>query len=301
MTFLAGYLMRGPTQAMLVTSVAAVLSLLLPPLSYLSGAAVALVTLRLGTWRGLMVAGGAAVAVTALALVAMQNALPGPAYFVVVWLPVLALAAHLRRTVSMERALGLAAVFGGAMVAAIHIGVSDPAAFWQRMFEDLLREAGQGPEKAAEMQEAFRLMTGAMAAAVTLSLLASLFIGRWWQALLYNPGGFQREFHALRFGRAFGVVTMVTAAIALFTDGSISAAAGDLLLVYLVLHLLHGLAVAHSLVRNAGASVAWLAAIYVFMVTPLLPATVVTLAAAGFADEWFDFRSFFGKHKDEEV
>jgi hypothetical protein len=300
MKFLAGYLMRGPMQAILVTSVGALLSLLLPPLSYLSGAAVALVALRFGAWKGLQVCGGAALAVTLLSVFVLQSALPGPAYLIVVWLPVLALAVHLRRTVSLESALGLAAVFGAAMVVAVHVGVSNPAAFWQKVFEDLLRQAGEGAEAPAGMEEAFRLMTGAMAAAVTLSLLASLFVARWWQALLYNPGGFQREYHALRFGRKFGVLTMLTAGMALLGDTGIAGPAGDLLLVYLVLHLLHGLAVAHALVRNAGARAAWLVAIYALLITPLLPATVVTLAAVGFADEWFDFRSFFGK-KNEEV
>jgi hypothetical protein len=298
MKFLAGYVMRGPMQAILVTTLGAMLSLILPPLSYLSGATVGLVTLRLGAWRGLTVAGGAALAAGLLSLLTVRTALPGGAYFVVVWLPVIVLAVHLKRTVSLARTLGLAAVFGGAMIAALHVGVADPAAFWQKVFEDLLKQAGRGPEPAAEMQEAFRLMTGAMAAALTLSLVASLFIARWWQAQLYNPGGFQSEFHALRFSRVLGVVTLVTAAGAL-AGGSVTALAGDLLLVWLVLHLLHGLAVAHGLVKKGGANALWLFGMYALMLwPPFLPPTVITLAALGFADEWFDFRSFFGKKEE---
>jgi len=33
---------------------------------------------------------------------------------------------------------------------------------------------------------------------VAIAALISLLIGRWWQAKLYNPGGFQEEFHQLR-------------------------------------------------------------------------------------------------------
>ena len=33
---------------------------------------------------------------------------------------------------------------------------------------------------------------------VAIAALISLLIGRWWQAKLYNPGGFQEEFHHLR-------------------------------------------------------------------------------------------------------
>lgn len=298
MKFLAGYVMSGPAQAILIITLGAMLSLALPPFSYLSGAAVGLVTLRLGGWRGVMVSGGAALAVSALSMILVQNALPGGAYLVVAWLPLVALAIHLRRTVSLPRALGLAAVFGAAMVAALHIIVEDTAVFWRQVFENLLRQTGQAPEKVAEMQEAFPLMTGAMAAALVLSLVVSLFIARWWQAQLYNPGGFRSEFHALRFGRVLGVATMVTAALALVGGASLGALAGDLLLVGLVLHLLHGLAVAHGLVGKAGAHAAWLVALYLLLVSPMLPATVMTLAALGFADEWFDFRSFFDKNEE---
>ena len=37
--------------------------------------------------------------------------------------------------------------------------------------------------------------THAVVAAEALTILSALFIARWWQAMLYNPGGFQQEFH----------------------------------------------------------------------------------------------------------
>lgn len=298
MKFLAGYLMRGPAQAILVTSVFAVLSLLLPPLSYVSGAAVALVTLRLGVWKGLWISGVAAIAVALLSLALIQNPMPGPAYLMAVWLPLWVLGASLRRTKSLERVVVLAAVFGGALIVGFHAGVENPVAFWQQVFEELLREAGQGAETVAAMKDAYALMTGAMAAAVTLSLLVSLFLARWWQAQLYNPGGFQVEFHALRFARALSLATLVIAFFALFGSGSTAALAGDLLIVQVVLHLLHGLAVAHHLVKRGGAHPAWLFALYglLFMA---LPPTAITLAVVGFADSWFDFRTFFGTKSQE--
>lgn len=298
MKSLAGYLMRGPAQAILVTSVFAVLSLLLPPLSYVSGAAVALVTLRLGPWRGLWVSGGATLGVALLSLALVRNPLPGPAYLMAMWIPLWVLAVSLRRTVSLERTLILAALFGAALIVAFHAGVENPVAFWQKAFEDLMREAGQKPEAVAGMQDAYALMTGAMGAGVTLSLLVSLFLARWWQAQLYHPGGFQREFHSLRFNRVLSLATLVTAAFALLGSGDTAAVAGDLLMVYMVLHLLHGLAVAHHLVKRGGAHPAWLFALYGLLLVAL-PPTAITIAAVGFADSWFDFRTFFGAKSQE--
>lgn len=298
MKFLAGYLMRGPTQAILVTSVTAMLSLLLPPLSYLSGAAAGLVTLRLGAWRGLTTIAGAAAAVALLALAIIRSPIPGPAYLVAVWLPMWALAMSLRFTVSLEKSMLLASAFGGLLVAAIHGSVQEPALFWQKIFEDLLRQAGQETPLPAEMQEAYALMTGAMAAGVTLSLWASLFIARWWQALLYNPGGFQREFHALRFGRKLGLATLAVAGVALYGGPELEPFAGDLVMVFVVLHLLHGVAVVHGLVARSGGHVAWLVGLYALLLVAA-PPTAITLSAVGFADAWFDFRSFFGMKREE--
>ena len=52
-------------QAMLVAAVAALLSLLLPPLNYISSAVVGLVTLRRGWREGLIIIAGAGVATAA--------------------------------------------------------------------------------------------------------------------------------------------------------------------------------------------------------------------------------------------
>ena len=63
MRAIASYILRGPMQAMLVTAVLAMLSMLRPPLTgllgYISGAAIALVTLHVGSKQGLQVAAGA--------------------------------------------------------------------------------------------------------------------------------------------------------------------------------------------------------------------------------------------------
>ena len=53
MGFLASYIMRGRLQAMIVASTLALLSLIIPPVSVVSSATVALVTLRRGAVEGL--------------------------------------------------------------------------------------------------------------------------------------------------------------------------------------------------------------------------------------------------------
>ncbi|MHC8324504.1 hypothetical protein [Pseudomonas sp. LB1P83] len=43
------------------------------------------------------------------------------------------------------------------------------------------------------------VLTGLIAALLQIVSVLSLIVGRYWQALLYNPGGFGREFRAIRF------------------------------------------------------------------------------------------------------
>lgn len=304
MRFLANYIMRGPLQAILVTSVTALLGLVAPllaPLSYLSGAALGLVTLRFGLNEAAKVMGGSAVATALLGTLLVGNPLPPLVYALLLWLPVVVVTYSLRRTVSLPRSLLLAALFGAMLVIGMHVAMTDPAAWWTRALQQALANATPEQQQVLQpvMGEAARLMTGIVAVAVVLGILVSLLLARWWQAQLYHPGGFRSEFHALRLGK---VVALVTAALVVLSGLSWqgSALLGDLLPLLLLLLLLQGLAVVHAVVARSGASVGWLVAVYVMLALPVVMAqTALVLAVAGLVDNWMNFRTFFGS-KDHE-
>ena len=88
MNFLAAYIMRGRLQAMMVASSLALLSLMMPPVSIVSSASVALVTLRLGASEGLYVLLCSSVAAGVLGLVLLGNYQFALAYAAVLWFPV---------------------------------------------------------------------------------------------------------------------------------------------------------------------------------------------------------------------
>jgi len=46
-----------------------------------------------------------------------------------------------------------------------------------------------------------------VAVAISTTAILGLVFARWWQALVYNPGGFQSEFHALRLPKALAIVS----------------------------------------------------------------------------------------------
>jgi hypothetical protein len=298
MRFLAAYAVKGPWQAVGVTAVAALLSLLLPPLSYLSGATVALVTLRMGLQQGLRLVFGAAVLLSLLAMLLVQNPLAGAVYAIALWLPVWALSLSLRRTASPARSVLLATLLGAVAVVAFHLSTADTVQWWSGFLQEALAEAiAELPQSEqapflASLDYMAAIMTGVMAAALSASLLGCLFLGRWWQALLYNPGGFGEEFRQLSLGRN---ITLAAALLLLVQLVPVEAPVllQDLLVVAMVPFAIQGLAVAHALVKQSGAHRGWLIALYLVLLLAT-GQTVVVLAFAGALDNWMDFRRLFG-------
>lgn len=295
MRALAAFLMRGRLQAIFVTATCAVLSLLLPPLSYLSGAAVGLVTLRRGSREGLVVMLGAGLALGLLAFATLGNASPGLAYVIVVGLPVWILGVILRATASLALTLVAATFMGGLIVVGVHLFTTDTATWWREILDVVVKPALEQAQAFDTQQinlllaELSRVLTGLLAAAVVLSLTISLLIARWWQGILYNPGGFRQEFHGLHISRKLAVPTVIVLGVALLGKGDPGQIATEFLAVLLVLYMIQGLALAHRMADRFSAHVAWLVALYVLLLLAL-PQVGVVLAAAGFTETWLNFR-----------
>lgn len=296
MLALANYIMRGRMQAVLVVSSLAVLALLIPPLGILSAAAVTLVTLRLGSYQGALVAVAATLASGVLAWLVLRAPMFGPTALVSLWVPAWMLALVIRRTVSLPLTV-LAAVSAAALVTAVaYMSLGDPVEYWLSLLREILleplRESELKPNE-AELEKVLklvaRIMTGALAAAGLLNALLALLIGRWWQALLYNPGGFGDEFRALRLPKVFAVVSIAVLALAMSGAGGAGLAV-NLLPVLLVAWILAGLGLAHGWVAARGMSGGWLIVMYVLLLFLLPQLFMPLLIVMAVLDTWLDFR-----------
>jgi hypothetical protein len=92
--------------------------------------------------------------------------------------------------------------------------------------------------------------------------LLSLVLGRYWQAALYNPGGFGEEFRALKLPTG-AVVAMALVAAALWwmgPDWRVWSAAAVLPLTIV------GFALVHAYAARANKGVAWLTLMYVLWI-----------------------------------
>ena len=285
--------MRSPLSAALVAASCAVLSLLLPPLLLLSGAAVALVTLRQGAWPGVLVVVLASLGTGVLAYAALGAPLPVIWLALLHWLPLLVLALALRVTISLAITLQLAALLGVIAVLGFYLVLGDPAAWWIDIIDQVLadfQEAGvfADPAMAERLGQLFKdwapLLPGQVVSSVLLSLVLALLLGRWWQSLLYYPGGFQKEIHELRLAKPFalGMAVLLVLSIALGWPLLI-----NLALVVGLVCTLHGIALVHAAVAITGLSKAWLVAFYILLFI-VLSQLVLVLALV---DAWVDFRA----------
>jgi hypothetical protein len=292
MRSLAGFAMRGRSQAALVAAVSAVLSLVLPLVAVISSAVVALVTLRQGAREGLLVAGIAGLGSGVLAWLALGTPWPGLGFLAVLWAPLWALALVLRVTRNLALTAQGAALIGLLILLSLHLATEDPAAYWVGILEPLrasLVEGGVIAEAASQalIEGLSRWMTGAFAASLYVQFLLALLLGRWWQAMLYNPGGFGAEFRGLRLSPVLGYAALALVGLRRWQP---EATWGyELLVLILPLLLLQGLAVVHGIRHSLGAGLGWLVALYVLLVVAM-PYAEVLVSGLGLADLWLDVR-----------
>lgn len=275
--------MRGRWQAVAVAAGAG----LVPLLGWLGAAVLALVTLRRGIGDGVGVALPALAGLGAVYWLLMGTPAPALQMAIELWAPVLLLAFWLRRTVSLAIALQILGVLGALAVVALHLMQADLHAYWREVMEAVL---GGVPQDDATWQmfdeNMLPRMTGFWAVGLMGAALLALLLGRWWQALLYNPGGFQAEFHGLDIGREAGILALVLVAAGMFTGVGLMA---DLALVASALFAVQAMALTHAYVKAREMSVAWLVAAYLMM-----PLVFQLVALVGIADALFKWRRRLG-------
>ncbi len=295
MRAVAALLMRGRFHAITAAAVCGAASLMLPPLTYISGAIVALSTLKQGYREGLLVVVGALVLSAAFSTVMVGSPAPAVAFTVVSWGPAWLMAVALTHWRSQGAALLCATLLGAVAVLVMHLAHDNPVEWWRAVMTQLFAQLVQDqPQSAANLTKAIDLwaprMTRFFGAATAAGLMLTLVLARWWHASLDNPGGFGREFRALRVQRPVLAVSIGIAVVAIALPSLGQGLLGDLLGPVAVMLGFLGLAVAHAVAVRRRASSAWLVLLYALLLifpTLVLPA----LCLAGLVDGWFNLRA----------
>ena len=281
MRALADFIMRGRVQATLVVVGCAAL----PLLFWLSAAAGSLVFLR----RGFKDASG----ILAWALLpALVWWFFGEPRTLMVLLGTFGLAALLRAGQSWSRVLLFSIAWG--LVYGVVLGsvFREPIDALAQALEKALPQMLDGLYQQLSVEERARLggviapvLTGLIAALLQAVSLLALMLGRYWQAALYNPGGFGSEFRAIRLPLVPALLLLVCMLIAP-NFGSELAMLTPLCSVPLVFA---GLALIHGLVAQKRLARFWLVGLYVTLLLfmQLIYPLLVVLAIV---DSLIDFR-----------
>ena len=294
MKALAGYIVSGRWQAVLVAATSGVLGMLLLPFSCLGAATVSLVTLHVGIVSGLQVMALATAGALLLYLLAGVKAAFLISMVLLLWLPCWLVSGVLQQTRELGYALKVTSLFGACMLLLAYVLLGNPVPAWLEILKAvavLFEENGlvvQGLSDEQLMSDVAGLMTGVVLAWLVLGIIASLLLGRWWQSVVVHPGAFREEFGSLRLGYAAGLLTLAVMLLAQLTEGTGSEFAAQLAMILLVPYLLVGLAIIHSLMHQAGLGRGWLVAVYALL--GLVPQSMLLLAGAGLLDTWIDFR-----------
>lgn len=290
MRALADFIMRGRVQATLVVVGCAAL----PLLFWLSAAAGSLVFLR----RGFKDASG----VLAWALLpALAWWYFGEPRTLMVLLGTLGLAALLRAGHSWNRVLLSSIALGLVYGAVLGSVFREPIDTLAQEIAKILPQMLDGIYQKLTVEERGRLegliapvLTGLIAALLQAVSVLALMLGRYWQAALYNPGGFGREFRAVRLPLAVALVLLVLILVGP-NFGTELAMLTPLCTIPLVFA---GLAVMHGLVAQGRLAKFWLVGLYVTLLLfmQLIYPLLVVLAIV---DSLIDFRGR-GASKDAD-
>lgn len=273
---------------MIVASSLALLSLMMPPVSVVSSATVALVTLRRGASEGLTILVCSSVAAGLLGLLAIGNYQFALLYVMVLWLPVWLISIVLREGQHLSLAVEIAILIGIFGVIGFYLYTPEPAAMWKAVLSQMVPADAPVADIQRTIDILAHYMTGVVAAGSVLGLLLGLFLGRWWQANLYNPGGFKQEFLALDTKPRLSIGSIAVVAIALTSPGVISEIAWNVSILLFVLYTVTGTSVLHTVFSKMKLGRYMVPMLYITLF--LIPHAMLLVALVGLSDPWLDLR-----------
>jgi hypothetical protein len=289
---LAAFVMRGRWQSVIGVAGLAMASMAIPLMSLFSSAALGLVALRRGAGESFLVLCVSAVVAGLTGLFLTGNSVAAMAYGLLLWVPVWPVAILLRETAQLGLTLEAAALLALLVVIGIFLILPDPAGLWQetllQLVQPMFEHAPAGLDQAqvsSNLSTFAHYMSGVAVGGSLAGLVLGLLVARWWQAMLFNPGGFRSEFLAMRLHAVSGYAWLAVIGLGLLLDGFPAELAWNLSIPFFVPFVTAGFAVLHAMLAMKRF---WLIGLYV---APFfLPQLLLPVAFMGFSDIWLKWR-----------
>ena len=264
MRALAEFIMRGRAQACAV----GLLGNLFP---FVSPATIGLVTLRKGSGEGLLVALWAVLPLIVTLYISDSSPLLTAVSVASLFMMVVS-ANVLTWSASWSWTMLSCVVVGGFISIGLGFVLADDV-------ELLVAEIG---EVIAKLQ----FILGLVAWVLALSAVVSLLLSRWWQSLVFNPGGFQEEFHRLRLSNQLAVMVLIAVVAGFYLPTEYR----PWVLLAAIPLLLSGVALIHHVVKTLQLGGQWLVLMY-FGLIVFSPTTGALLVGLAFSDSMLNLRS----------
>ncbi|WP_086930344.1 hypothetical protein [Agarilytica rhodophyticola] len=282
MRLLAEFIMRGRLEAIVVALIGSWFPVV-------PQATIALVTLRKGWQEGLIIA----VATTLPAFFGVYSGNVDAILFLAtigVFVVCYGISLVLRWCVIWPAALAATVALACLIAILIRADVFNLAPDFSGSFMDLAanlaleNDATDSVSVVSQQDISAVKATGILACLIGVSAIFGLLVGRWWQAILYNPGGFQTEFHALRLNTPIALSSALALVYCLMR--------GDEYVYWTGLFgmplFFAGLGLAHYAIAKSNMGPSSVVVMYVAIIL-FLPLSII-LMLAGLTDTWLDYR-----------
>ncbi len=256
----------------------AIVAGVLPLLGWLSTVIVALVVLRLGA------AAGTLILLWALLPVGASFYLLGDPSPMIAMFGTFFMAMLLRQTFSWELVLVTAVLLSavGALVfQTVAAGILENFA---NLYVEYLGQIDAA--LAIDTAQAKTLLIGFFALGQAVAMVVMLIIARWCQSALYNPGGFRKEFHALRLSPMVSAGIVAAMLVCFVFDEQL----GKWLPLLTVPLLFAAIGLVHWTISAKALSGGWIGGFYASLIL-LFQLVYPFLASVALMDSWFNIRN----------
>ena len=207
MQALAEFILRGRLQAFAVAILGSIFPLVSP-------ATIGLVSLKKGIKEGILIFLWVSLPLLLLQQMSPDNPLLMAVTIASLGIMVIAAAVH-SLMASWQWSLVTILVVSGVIAVGFNL--------FMGAYVDALVTAGQtmllsiAQQQAAEISlvVSLPLVLGLIATILLYGSVMSLILARWWQALLFNPGGFQKEFHSFSLDAKIAVLLVMIVGLVL--------------------------------------------------------------------------------------
>lgn len=253
-----------------------------------SSALLALETARRGARQGMLSALIGTIALAVLAWFTSADFALSATYGAVTFFSGAAIGALVRRTGNLVLAFQAATLFTLLAMAGVTLFGPEPRDLLAPVLAELaelLRASGATSEQAALVEASGGIL---LAAALFSQIVGPLLLAYWWLSIASAEKRFGREFRQLRLGRILGVTATAIVGLGLVLATPL---VQNLTALALAAFVLQGLAILHAWAHAKRWHVAFVAPVYVLLVTPLMLLVLLGLGGLGLVDNWFDLRA----------